>query len=73
MSGAYTVAELLKIGALGLVVVLAVALTTAGTVVRPERRRRFLLWAMAGYMALWTLWVLYNTVLLTRYLWKVIR
>ncbi len=73
MGGAYTVVELLKMGALGLVVVLAVALTTAGTMLKPERRRRFLLWAVAGYMTLWTFWVLYNTVLLTRYLWKVIR
>ncbi|MDE1176803.1 MAG: hypothetical protein PW789_09365 [Edaphobacter sp.] len=66
MSEAITTATLLGYGAAGLIAVLAIALILAGTVVRPERRNRFLFWCVAVYVSIWTLFVLYNTVLLTR-------
>jgi len=70
MNVTYTVASLLEYGAIGLIVVLAVALMVAGTLLKPERRIRFVLWVTAAYMATWTAWVLYNTLALTRVLMK---
>ena len=70
MEGAYQAVTLLKIGVAGLVIVLAVALIVAGTLIRQEKRKRFLLWCTGSYIALWTLFVLYNTVLLTRHLMR---
>lgn len=70
MGGAYQAVTVLRIGAIGLLIVLAVALIVAGTLIRPEKRKRFLLWCTGSYLALWTLFVLYNTVLLTRHLLK---
>jgi hypothetical protein len=70
--GAYTVAALLKLGAIGLTAVLALALIVAGTLLKPESRNRFLLWVVAAYMTAWTVWVLYNTLVLTRVLMKMI-
>jgi hypothetical protein len=71
MNGAYPEAVLLEYGAAGLLIVLAAASMVAGTMIRAERRRRFLLWCVAVYMAGWTLFVLYNTVVLTRYFLKI--
>jgi len=73
MGGAYQAVTLLKIGAIGLVIVLAVALIVAGTLIREEKRRRFLLWCTGSYVALWTLFVIYNTFLLTRHFLKMLR
>ena len=73
MGEAYQAVALLKIGAIGLVIVLAVALIIAGTLIRAEKRKRFLLWSIGSYIVIWTLFVLYNTVLLTRYLMKMLR
>lgn len=72
MGGAYQVVTLLEIGAVGLLITLAVALIVAGTLIRPEKRMRLLLWCVGAYAAGWTLFVLYNTVLLTRYFFKIL-
>ncbi|WP_260703176.1 hypothetical protein [Edaphobacter flagellatus] len=71
MGGAYPVRALLEGGALGFAIALAVALMVAGTLIRRESRRRFLLWCAGIYITGWMLFVLYNTVLLTRYFLKV--
>jgi hypothetical protein len=73
MGGAYQAATLLRNGAIGLVIVLAIALIVAGTLIREEKRKRFLLWCTGSYLVLWTLFVLYNTVLLTRHFLKMLR
>lgn len=67
MGGAYQVATLIEIGVVGLVIVLAVALLIAGTLIQPEKRRKFLLWCVGVYAAGWAVFVLYNTLTLTRY------
>ncbi len=67
MGGAYQVATLIKIGLAGLVIVLAAALIVAGTLIPPEKRRKFLLWCAGVYAALWGAFVLYNTLMLTRH------
>jgi hypothetical protein len=72
MGGAYPVATLLTDGAIGLVIVLAAALIAAGTLVRAEKRRRFLAWCVGMYIVGWTLFVLYNTLVLTRYFLKIV-
>jgi hypothetical protein len=70
MGEAYQVATLIRVGVVGLVIVLALALLIAGTLVQPEKRRRFLLWCVGVYAAGWTVFVLYNTLMLTKYLIK---
>jgi hypothetical protein len=73
MGGAYTVAALLRLGLTGLVGVLVVVLLIAGTMLRPEKRGRFVLRTVAIYAAGWTLFVLYNTFVLARYFVKIIQ
>jgi hypothetical protein len=73
MGGTYTVAGLMEAGVLWLAIVMAAALLIAGLLIKPEGRKRFLLWCAALYMAGWTLFVLYNTVLLTRTLVHLVR
>ena len=68
MGGAYPVATLLKAAAVGLVLLLAVVLLIAGTLVSQEKRKRFILWCVGIYAAGWTVFFLYNTYLLLRYL-----
>ena len=72
MDGAYSVATVLQIGVFGLVITLAVVLIAAGTLVKPERRKRFVLWGLVAYFSGWTLFVLYNTLVLTRTLFKLL-
>lgn len=72
MDGAYSVASVLRVGVIGMVIALAVVMLAAGTVVKPERRRRFVLWGMAAYFSGWTLFVLYNTLVLTRVLYRML-
>jgi hypothetical protein len=73
MGGAYQVRTLIEVGALGLLIVAAVALTVAGMLLRPESRRRFVLWCTAFYVTGWMAFVFYNAVVLTRYFVKIIR
>ena len=56
-----------------MVIALAVALLLAGTVVKPERRGWFVLRLVALNAAGWTIYVLYNTVVLTRYFVRMVR
>lgn len=72
MGGAYPVVTLITGGVTGLVIVLAIALLVAGTLIRAERRRRFLLWCVVIYAAGWTAFVLYNTLMLTRYFIRIV-
>ena len=72
MDGAYSVATVLQIGVFGLVIALAVVLIAAGTLVKPERRKRFVVWGLVAYFSGWTLFVLYNTLVLTRTLFKLL-
>ncbi|MBS1799812.1 MAG: hypothetical protein JSS95_08310 [Acidobacteria bacterium] len=67
MGGAYPVAMLLKIAAIGLVVLLAVALLIAGTLIGKEKRQRFLAWSVGIYTAGWIVFLLYDTYLLIQY------
>ena len=70
MGGAYSVAEVLRMGAIGLVVLLAAALIVSGTLIGRERRRGFLLWCLGLYGAGWMLFLLYDTALLVRYFFR---
>jgi len=72
MDGAYSVATVLQIGVFGLVIALAVVLIAAGTLVKPEGRKRLVLWGLVAYFSGWTLFVLYNTLVLTRTLFKLL-
>lgn len=71
MSGAYPIATLLKAATLGLVVLGAVILLLAGTVIGRERRRRFIMSCFGIYALSWTAVFLYNTWLLLRYFLKI--
>jgi Mn2+/Fe2+ NRAMP family transporter len=67
MGGAYPVADLLKAAAIGLVILLAVVLLIAGTLVSKEKRKRFMLWCVGIYGVGWIFFLTYNTYLLIRY------
>jgi len=67
MGGAYPVADLLKAAVIGLIILLAVVLLVAGTLVNKEKRKRFILWCVGIYGVGWALFFLYNTYLLIRY------
>ena len=67
MGGAYPVAVLSKAAAIGFVILLAMVLLVAGTLVRKENRKRFVLWCAGIYAVVWTVFLIYNTYLLLRY------
>ncbi|MBS1821404.1 MAG: hypothetical protein JST61_05455 [Acidobacteria bacterium] len=67
MGGAYPAADLLKTAAVGLVVLLAVALLIAGTLIGKKRRQRFILWCVGIYAAGWIVFGLYDTYLMIPY------
>lgn len=67
MDGAYPVAGLLKLAAIGLLILLAVVLLIAGTLIGKEKRQRFILWCVGIYAVGWAIFLLYDTYLLIRY------
>ncbi|HMG01496.1 MAG TPA: hypothetical protein VK596_00090 [Edaphobacter sp.] len=70
MGGAYSVAVLFKATVFSLLVFLPVVLIVAGTLVKQEKRKRFLLWCIGIYGTVWTVCALSNTLLLIRYFLK---
>ena len=67
MGGAYAVADLLKMAAIGLLILLAVILLIAGTLIGKQKRRRFILWCIGIYAAGWIVFGLYDTYLMVQY------